>query len=1278
MFLTKIRLVRIGIFFAVILSLFIILPKNARAADNIGEGYGWGRTKNTVGTSNTVIYKVFDSVTGAALSADSLSITIPEAFSATPWPTLTYTCSSACPTSQTFSNMSNNHADGQWVVYSNVCKAGYHCSINPAYFYAHIYSGTTVWTYNIYLNPDTDAYRMKVTTPTPGSWLNYDPPYPISLNASYTVSGSNTGGSKVEAHLYAWTSALVNTPGTVTAPAQGFTDGYHNISGLMEDNSAKANGFGNALSGQTVGGDKYGIDTIAPTSTCSVNTGSPITLGSAVSISLSSTDSSTDAAIQANVFSGEIQSSPDGVSGWANIGTVTQVQYTYSGATNQTATYNFSTTPAAAGNYYYRYRARDAVFDSSGNQTQWGAYATCTGSITVVTKPDLTNVNTSDTTNPVITVTGATLSGNTVNAIAGTPVTFSFRSRNIGTGPTINNSCTVVEAFGSTLVGPSTTCQGNTTAGKQFFPVGNLAANTSATPDNVMTTSWTATGSYAMLFRVDAFGNVSESDETNNDVHLTVVVTGNFTIGVLPASTTVEQGSGADYVVTLNSVSGFSGNVTLSAAVSNDPGNTITNSFTGGNVVSLTSGGTATVTLHAQTSLPPTGTPATPPNYLITVNGVSGALSNSAPAVTLMVTRVLPKPWLKTTKGDVGSYNKNIAMGTPAGGKLYSVINVVVTDHGSGYSTAPTVTIAAPTGTVAGCTPATALATASIYNNQLDHINVTNVGNCYTSAPAVTVNSGNGKAVALISSNADYLTIVGSAATISTFTSAKSWLVTSTGPTVDPEMNVNGSADYYNYLWTKIGSAKAQTWNPTCNADTTVVGGLPASSCVLLNTTNTVGANSDYGGVMADNGVFKYTDPGGKPDLLYNMQAAPDGTHLAYDTSNWNGDYAGKDLPISGNPTVIFVPSPGKLQINRPILTTGNKKLIFVVQGDVEINPTVKEIDANIITNGTFKDSVWLNQNNQKRYTDLVAIEGQLKKFYSYVGYYPYHAQTDTSEGCSTSAPYSPSDFGWWWQTWLKNGTTPKGNAAGDGNWDGQKSGVNNFQYDPCPATPVLDGVSKSGLRWYLSVRSDLPAAYYSSPFELNNYLDPINGKNCGSAPYTNCGGKNIATSKAYAYRYLSWWPGDVYCFDSAEPTYNTQYGFFQTCATAYNLSFNVEDDGYLDRYSQIEGTLYTLCGGDYNRRLANSSWLESNTGGYSCSYWPLKVNGSVIAQQGGFSLQRDVRDDNNSTYFPNHPPIPAETFNYDPSILYYFAKASAGQLPFFAEQKPIIKEVRP
>jgi hypothetical protein len=36
------------------------------------------------------------------------------------------------------------------------------------------------------------------------------------------------------------------------------------------------------------------------------------------------------------------------------------------------------------------------------------------------------------------------------------------------------------------------------------------------------------------------------------------------------------------------------------------------------------------------------------------------------------------------------------------------------------------------------------------------------------------------------------------------------------------------------------------------------------------------------------------------------------------------------------------------------------------------------------------------------------------------------------------------------------------------------------------------------------------------------------------------------------------------------------------------------------------------------------------------------------------------------------------EAFNFDPSFLYYFAKSSAGQLPFFAEVKPIIKEARP
>ena len=64
-----------------------------------------------------------------------------------------------------------------------------------------------------------------------------------------------------------------------------------------------------------------------------------------------------------------------------------------------------------------------------------------------------------------------------------------------------------------------------------------------------------------------------------------------------------------------------------------------------------------------------------------------------------------------------------------------------------GYTTAPTVTISAPTGAIAGVTNVTATATAVVNGGQVVGFNVTSHGAGYIAAPTVTF-SGSGTAVA--------------------------------------------------------------------------------------------------------------------------------------------------------------------------------------------------------------------------------------------------------------------------------------------------------------------------------------------------------------------------------------------------------------------------------------------------------------------------------------------------------------------------------------------------
>ncbi len=81
-------------------------------------------------------------------------------------------------------------------------------------------------------------------------------------------------------------------------------------------------------------------------------------------------------------------------------------------------------------------------------------------------------------------------------------------------------------------------------------------------------------------------------------------------------------------------------------------------------------------------------------------------------------------------------------------GNIGKIISITVDTVGSGYTTAPTVTVANPSGT-----GTVATATAFLNNNgEVDRIEITNPGSGYTSAPSITVDvpggSGNTQATA--------------------------------------------------------------------------------------------------------------------------------------------------------------------------------------------------------------------------------------------------------------------------------------------------------------------------------------------------------------------------------------------------------------------------------------------------------------------------------------------------------------------------------------------------
>jgi hypothetical protein len=81
-----------------------------------------------------------------------------------------------------------------------------------------------------------------------------------------------------------------------------------------------------------------------------------------------------------------------------------------------------------------------------------------------------------------------------------------------------------------------------------------------------------------------------------------------------------------------------------------------------------------------------------------------------------------------------------------------TVVSVIVTNRGSGYTSAPTVTISAPGGSG---TTATATAAVSATSGQVERITVSNVGSGYTAVPTITFSGGGGsgaKAYAILES----------------------------------------------------------------------------------------------------------------------------------------------------------------------------------------------------------------------------------------------------------------------------------------------------------------------------------------------------------------------------------------------------------------------------------------------------------------------------------------------------------------------------------------------
>ncbi|HEV3438933.1 MAG TPA: choice-of-anchor Q domain-containing protein [Gemmata sp.] len=157
------------------------------------------------------------------------------------------------------------------------------------------------------------------------------------------------------------------------------------------------------------------------------------------------------------------------------------------------------------------------------------------------------------------------------------------------------------------------------------------------------------------------------------------------------------------------------------------------NATPGGNTINLTVAGNYMITL-----------PGTPGE----VNNASGEFAISSAGGNLTIQN--------TSGGDVTVDGNHLARVFDIN-PIFTVGSATVTDGGSGFTKAPTVTI-----TGGGGTGATA--TATIANGQVTSVTITNAGTGYTSPPTITFSGGGGKgaaATAIMASPKIAVTMIG-------------------------------------------------------------------------------------------------------------------------------------------------------------------------------------------------------------------------------------------------------------------------------------------------------------------------------------------------------------------------------------------------------------------------------------------------------------------------------------------------------------------------------------
>src|SRR5467141_3316029 len=268
-------------------------------------------------------------------------------------------------------------------------------------------------------------------------------------------------------------------------------------------------------------------------------------------------------------------------------------------------------------------------------------------------------------------------------------------STNSGSTATSTITLTSLNSFAGTVALSST----SSLAGPSMsLSPASISLSSGGTGSSTLSVSSSNTGTYTVT-TTGTSGSLSHS----TIVTVSISSSADFSIGANPTSFTVQRGFSSISTITVTSLNGFTGTVTLtdsiSPATSSPPVVSLSSSS-----LTLSSGGSATSTLSITTSAS-----TTPGSYTILVMGASGGLSHSV-SLTLTVSQSSDFSLASSattlqilagssgtstiTVASIGGFSGTVSLSVSAGTGLTASINPTSLSLGSGGTATSTLTVA--------------------------------------------------------------------------------------------------------------------------------------------------------------------------------------------------------------------------------------------------------------------------------------------------------------------------------------------------------------------------------------------------------------------------------------------------------------------------------------------------------------------------------------------------------------------------------------------------------